>query len=129
MKHDQNYFTKLQIANFIERGFDIIVRQNDDHKEVGYSRIYYGMTHEVSVWPSVRYFHDGLMLDHLGTDATIRVSDCGRNDSTILQCNKKSRQTLTIGNLTIKLCNYTRDQVLDLFRKKGIKIEDPSVKV
>ena len=47
MNHDQAYFTKLQIDNFVERGFDIIVRQNDEHTGLYGPRIYYGMTHEV----------------------------------------------------------------------------------
>lgn len=49
MKHDKAYFTKLQQDNFIERGFDIIVKQNNEHLGVCGPRIYYGMTHEVRV--------------------------------------------------------------------------------
>ena len=72
MNHDQAYFTELQINNFIERGFDIIVRQNNEHTGLCGPRIYYGMTHEVRAWPSVRYIPTGIFLEHLGTDTTIR---------------------------------------------------------
>lgn len=129
MKHDQAYFTKLQIDNFIERGFDIIVRQNNEYEGVCGPRIYYGMTHEVRAWPSVRYVPTGIFLKHLGTDMTIREPGSGREDGVVLFCNEKSLQTLTVGGWTIELSKYSREQVLDFLRKKGIKIEDPDVEV
>ncbi len=129
MNHDQAYFTKLQIDNFIERGFDIIVRQNDEHEGVSGPRIYYGMTHEVRARPSVRGVSTGIFLEHLGTDTTIREPGSGREDGVVLFCNEKSLQTLTIGGWTIELSKYSREQVLDFLRKKGLKIEDPGVKV
>ena len=129
MKHDQAYFTKLQIDNFIERGFDIIVRQNNEHEGVCGPRIYYGMTHEVRAWPSVRCVSTGIMLEHLGTDTTIQEPASKREDSVVLFCNEKSLQTLTVGGWTIELSKYSREQVLDFLRKKGLKIEDPGVKV
>ena len=129
MNHDQAYFTKLQIDNFIERGFDIIVRQNDEHEGVSGPRIYYGMTHEVRARPSVRGVSTGIFLEHLGTDTTIREPGSGREDGVVLFCNEKSLQTLTVGGWTIELCKYSREQVLEFLRKKGLKIEDPGVKV
>lgn len=129
MNHDQAYFTKLQIDNFIERGFDIIVRQNNEREGLCGPRIYYGMTHEVRVWPSVHYIPTGIFLEHLGTDTTIREPESKREDSVILFCNEKSLQTLTVGGWTIELSKYSREQVLDFLRKKGLKIEDPEVKV
>ena len=62
MNHDQAYFTDLQIDNFIERGFDIIVRQNNEHTGLCGPRIYYGMTHEVRVWPSVHCIPTGILF-------------------------------------------------------------------
>lgn len=129
MNHDQAYFTKLQIDNFIERGFDIIVRQNNEHMGLCGPRIYYGMTHEVRVWPSVRCIPTGIFLVHLGTDTTIREPKSGREDGVVLFCNEKSLQTLTVGGWTIELSKYSREQVLDFLHKKGLKIEDPGVKV
>ena len=129
MNHDQAYFTGLQIDNFIERGFDIIVRQNNEHTGQCGPRIYYGMTHEVRVWPSVRYVSTGIYLERLGTDATVREPGSGREDGVVLFCNEKSLQTLTVGGWTIELSKYSREQVLDFLRKKGLKIEDPGVEV
>ena len=87
------------------------------------------MTHEVRVWPSVHYIPTGIFLEHLGTDTTIREPESKREDSVILFCNEKSLQTLTVGGWTIELSKYSREQVLDFLRKKGLKIEDPEVKV
>ena len=129
MNHDQAYFTKLQIDNFIERGFDIIVRQNNEREGLCGPRIYYGMTHEVRVWPSVHYIPTGIFLEHFGTDAAIREPGSGRENGVVLFCNEKSLQTLTISGWTIELCKYSREQVLDFLRKKGLKFEDPEVKV
>ena len=129
MNHDQAYFTGLQIDNFIERGFDIIVRQNNEHTGLRGPRIYYGMTHEVRVRPSVRCISTGIFLEHLGTDTTIREPGSGREDGVVLFCNEKSLQTLTVGGWTIELCKYSREQVLDFLRKKGLRIEDPGVEV
>lgn len=129
MNHDQAYFTELQIDNFIERGFDIIVRQNNEHTGLCGPRIYYGMTHEVRAWPSVRYIPTGIFLEHLGTDTTIREPESGRENSIVLFCNEKSLQTLTVGGWTIELSKYSREQVLEFLRKKGLKIEVPGVKV
>lgn len=129
MNHDQAYFTKLQIDNFIERGFDIIVRQNNEHMGLCGPRIYYGMTHEVRVWPSVRCIPTGIFLVHLGTDTTIQEPGSVREDGVVLFCNEKSLQTLTVGGWTIELSKYSREQVLDFLHKKGLKIEDPGVKV
>ena len=129
MNHDKAYFTKLQQDNFIERGFDIIVKQNNEHLGVCGPRIYYGMTHEARVWPSVRYVSTGIVLEHLGTNMTIQEPASPREDSVILFCNEKSLQTLTIGGWTIELIKYNREQVLEFLRKKGIKFEDPSIKV
>ena len=129
MNHDQAYFTKLQIDNFIERGFDIIVRQNNEHTGLCGPRIYYGMTHEVRVRPSVRCVPAGIFLEHLGTDTTIREPGSGREDGVILFCDEKSLQTLTVGGWTIELNKYSREQVLDFLRKKGLKIEDPEVMI
>lgn len=129
MKHDKAYFTKLQQGNVIERSFDIIVRQNNEHLGVCGPRIYYGMTREARVWPSVRYVSTGIVLDHLGTNMTIQEPASPREDSVLLFCNKKSHQTLTIGGWTIDLSKYNREQVLDFLKKKGIKFEDPDVKV
>ena len=125
MNHDKAYFTKLQQDNFIERGFDIIVKQNNEHLGVCGPRIYYGMTHEARVWPSVRYVSTGIVLEHLGTNMTIQELASKREDSVILSCNEKSLQTLTIGGWTIELCKYNREQVLEFLRKKGFKCEDP----
>ena len=129
MNHDQAYFTKLQIDNFIERGFDTIVRQNNEQTGLCGPRIYYGMTHEVHAWPSVRCIPTGIFLEHLGTDTTIREPGSGRENGVVLFCNEKSLQTLTVGGWTIELSKYSREQVLDFLRKKGLKIEDPDVKV
>ena len=129
MNHDQAYFTGLQIDNFIERGFDIIVRQNNDHTGLCGPRIYYGMTHEVRVRPSVRCIPAGIFLERLGTDTTIREPGSGREDGVVLFCNEKSLQTLTVGGWTIELSKYSREQVMDFLRKKGLKIEDPGVEV
>ena len=129
MNHDQAYFTKLQIDNFIERGFDIIVRQNNEHTGLCEPRIYYGMTHEVRAWPSVRCIPTGIFLEHLGTDTTIREPGSGRENGVVLFCNEKSLQTLTVGDWTIELSKYSREQVLDFLRKKGLKIEDPEVMI
>ena len=129
MNHDQAYFTELQIDNFIERGFDIIVRQNNEHTGLCGPRIYYGMTHEVRVRPSVRCVPAGIFLEHLGTDTTIREPGSGREDGVVLFCDEKSLQTLTVGGWTIELSKYSREQVLDFLRKKGLKIEDPDVEV
>lgn len=129
MNHDQAYFTELQIDNFIERGFDIIVRQNNEHTGLCGPRIYYGMTHEVRVRPSVRCVPAGIFLEHLGTDTTIREPGSGREDGVVLFCDEKSLQTLTVGGWTIELNKYSREQVLDFLRKKGLKIEDPDVEV
>ena len=60
---------------------------------------------------------------------TIQEPASKREDSVILFCNEKSHQTLTIGGWTIELCKYNREQVLEFLRKKGIKFEDPNVKV
>ena len=129
MNHDQAYFTGLQIDNFIERGFDIIVRQNNEHTGQCGPRIYYGMTHEVRVWPSVRHVSTGIYLERLGTDATVREPGSGCEDGIVLFCNEKSLQTLTVGGWTIELSKYSREQVLDFLRKKGLRIEDPGVEV
>lgn len=129
MNHDQAYFTGLQIDNFIERGFDIIVRQNNEHTGLCGPRIYYGMTHEVRVRPSVRHVSTGIYLERLGTDATVREPGSGREDGVVLFCDEMSLQTLTVGGWTIELSKYSREQVLDFLRKKGLRIEDPGVEV
>ena len=121
-------YTELQCQNFIERGYDIIIRQNHEHKGISGPTIYYGMTHEVKVWPSVRYVSTGILLENLTTNWTVQKPEIGRDNEVILFCNPRSLQTLTVGETTISLKDYNRDQVLDFLRKKGIKFEDPTQK-
>lgn len=138
MKKEKKDYLELNCQNFTERGFNIIINQHKDkdrHGQMGPMK-YYGRIHEVKCSPNVRYVSTGLVLSNLqpwyefdnGEQLDERIGE----DSVILFCNPESTQTLTITGVTsftIDLSVYNREQVLDFLQKKGIKFEDPEVKV
>ena len=130
MKKKTDY-TELQCKNFLERGYNIVLTQWKDGRpeDVYGPNKYYGMSHEVSIWPSVRYVPTGLCIQNLVTDFDVYNGQAEREDFTILFCNPKSKQKLTVNGWTLDLSRYNRDQVMDFLRKHGLKVESDQVKV
>ena len=138
MKKEKKDYLELNCQNFTERGFNIIINQhkdNDRHGMFGPMK-YYGRVHEVKCSPNVRYVSTGLVLSNLqpwyefnnGEQLNERMGE----DSTILFCNPKSSQTLTITGVTsftIDLSAYNREQVLKFLTDHGVVLENEDVKV
>lgn len=122
--------TELQCANFNIRGYDIVVEQyrNGEPRETMGPNRYYGMTHEVRYLPNVRYVSTGILLENLVTDWEVMSNTAKRRDQTILFCNPKSTQTLTVQGWTIDLRRYTRDEVLKFLKARGLKLYGESEK-
>lgn len=89
----------------------------------------YGMIHEVVTWPSVRYVPTGLCLQNLASEYEVYNGKAERKDFTILFCNPKSTQKLTVNGWTLDLSRYNRDQVMEFLQKQGVKFEQFNVKV
>ena len=113
--HKKDY-TVQYAKNFAEHSYNLVAIC------VCGPRIYYGMIHEVEAQPHIRYVSTGIGLFNLVSDQTIHTDEQARNKSTILFCNPKSRQELTINGWTIALCKYNREQVLEFIKKFGIKV-------
>lgn len=138
MKKEKKDYLELNCQNFTERGFNIIINQHKDkdrHDQMGPMK-YYGRVHEVKCSPNVRYVSTGLVLSNLqpwyefkkGEQLDERMGE----DSTILFCNPKSSQTLTITGVTsftIDLSDYNREQVLKFLTDHGVVLENEDVKV
>ena len=138
MKKEKKDYLELNCQNFTERGFNIIINQHKDknrHGQMGPMK-YYGRVHEVKCSPHVLYVPTGLVLTNLqpwyefkkGEQLNERMG----KDSTILFCNPKSSQTLTITGVTsftIDLSVYNREQVLKFLTDHGVVLENEDVKV
>lgn len=138
MKKEKKDYLELNCQNFTERGFNIIINQHKDkdrHGQMGPMK-YYGRVHEVKCSPNVRYVSTGLVLTNLQPWYEFQKGDqlderMGK-DSTILFCNPKSSQTLTITgvtSITIDLSVYNREQVLKFLTDHGVVLENEDVKV
>lgn len=137
MKKKKDYL-ELNCQNFTERGFNIIIHQhkdNDRHGQMGPMK-YYGRVHEVKCSPHVRYVPTGLVLTGLQPwyefATPNQLTEKPGTDSTILFCNPKSNQTLTIRGVstwTIDLSSYNREQVLKFLTDHGVILENEDVKV
>lgn len=142
MKKEKKDYLELNCQNFTERGFNIIINQhkdNDRHGQMGPMK-YYGRVHEVKCSPNVLYVSTGLVLSNLQPWYEFKKGDqlderMGK-DSTILFCNPKSSQTLTItgvskgaASFTIDLSSYNREQVLKFLTDHGVTLENEDVKV
>ena len=138
MKKEKKDYLELNCQNFTERGFNIIINQHKDkdrHGQMGPMK-YYGRVHEVKCSPNVRYVSTGLVLSNLQPWYEFKKSDQlderKGEDSTILFCNPKSSQTLTITGVTsftIDLSVYNREQVLKFLTDHGVVLENEDVKV
>lgn len=138
MKKEKKDYLELNCQNFTERGFNIIINQHKDkdrHGQMGPMK-YYGRVHEVKCSPHVLYVPTGLVLTNLQPWYEFKKGDqlderMG-TDSTILFCNPKSSQTLTITGVTsftIDLSVYNREQVLKFLTDHGVVLENEDVKV
>lgn len=138
MKKEKKDYLELNCQNFTERGFNIIINQHKDkdrHGQMGPMK-YYGRVHEVKCSPNVRYVSTGLVLSNLQPWYEFKkgeqLDERKGEDSTILFCNPKSSQTLTITGVTsftIDLSVYNRDQVLKFLTDHGVVLENEDVKV
>lgn len=131
MKKQKPDYTELQCKNFLERGYNIVLTQFKNGRPEGVCgpTKRYGMIHEVVTWPSVRYVPTGLCLQNLVSEYEVYNGKAERKDFTILFCNPKSTQKLTVNGWTLDLSRYNRDQVMEFLRKQGVKIEQFDVKV
>ena len=138
MKKEKKDYLELNCQNFTERGFNIIINQHKDkdrHGQMGPMK-YYGRVHEVKCSPNVRYVPTGLVLSNLQPwyefNKGDQLDERTGKDSTILFCNPKSSQTLTITGVTsftIDLSVYNREQVLKFLTDHGVVLENEDVKV
>lgn len=138
MKKEKKDYLELNCQNFTERGFNIIINEhkdNDRHGQMGPMK-YYGRIHEVKCSPNVRYVSTGLVLSNLKPWYEFKKGDQlderTKPASTILFCNPKSSQTLTITgvtSITIDLSVYNREQVLKFLTDHGVMLENEDVKV
>ena len=135
MKKEKKDYHELKSRNVIERGFNIVINQHKDkdrHGQMGPMK-YYGRTHEVKCSPHVRYVSIGLVLSNL--QPWYEFKTCGQlderkgTDSTILFCNPKSSQTLTVDGWTIDLSSYSREKVLEFLTNHGVELENVDVRV
>lgn len=131
MKKQKPDYTELHCKNFLERGYNIVLTEFKNGRPEGVCgpSKYYGMVHEVVTWPSVRYVSTGLCLQNLVTEYEVYNGKPERKDFTILFCNPKSTQKLTVNGWTLDLSRYNREQVMEFLRKQGVTIEDMDVKV
>lgn len=138
MKKEKKDYLELNCQNFTERGFNIIINQHKDkdrHGQMGPMK-YYGRVHEVKCSPNVRYVSTGLVLSNLQPWYEFKkgeqLDERKGEDSTILFCNSKSSQTLTITGVTsftIDLSVYNREQVLKFLTDHGVVLENEDIKV
>ena len=134
-ENEKKDYRELNCRNFTERGFNIIINQHKDHDRHGQMgpMKYYGRIHEVKCSPHVRYVSTGLVLTNLQPWYEFRtceqLDERKGNDSTILFCNPKSSQTLTVDGWTIDLSSYNREQVLKFLTDRGVVLENEDVKV
>ena len=105
---------ELHRQNFVEHGFDVKI---DVEYDCGHS-IYYGYLHDITVDTNVKYAKTAIVIENVVTAMN------NEKDNKLVFCNPKSRTILTLGNKTLNLRFYTKEDVIKVLKEIGIKLCD-----